>query len=61
MDNLSTRSHKLLVITPRIAPVGGTIFDVKSTLQLQESLCNELIFVVAVESGPESQLNHRGR
>ena len=45
----------MFVSTPQIAPIGGTIIEVKSTLQLQEVvLCNEnTVFVV--ESGPELQ------
>lgn len=36
LHELSTKSHKLFVSTSRIAPIGGTIFEVKHTLQLQE-------------------------
>ena len=35
LDILSTKIHKLLVSTPQIAPIGGTIVEIKSTLQLQ--------------------------
>ena len=33
-NRLSTRIHNLLVSTPQIAPTGGTIVEVKFTLQL---------------------------
>jgi hypothetical protein len=36
LDKLSSRIHQLFISTPRIAPIGGTIIKVKSTLQLQE-------------------------
>ena len=36
LDKLSTRIHILFVAIPRIAPIGGTIIEIKSTLQPQE-------------------------
>ena len=36
LDKLSTRIHILFVTIPQIAPIGGTIIEVKSILQLQE-------------------------
>jgi hypothetical protein len=49
------RIYKLFVSTPQNSPIGGTIIEVKSALQLQEVVvCNEkLVFVV--ESGPDLQ------
>ena len=35
VHKLLTRIHTLLVSIPRIAPIGGMIIEVKSTLQLQ--------------------------
>ena len=34
LDKVSTRSHIFVVSTPRIAPIGGTLIEVKPTLQL---------------------------
>jgi hypothetical protein len=37
-DKLSTRIHQLVVFTLRIAPIGGMIIEVKSSLQLQQRI-----------------------
>ena len=54
LDKLSTRIHKLFVLIPRIAPVGGMTMEVKSTLQPQVIVvCKwRLKFIVLVESEP---------
>ena len=60
LDKLATRIHILFVATPWIAPIGGTIFEVKSNLQLQEYLCvtkNDSWVVVKVGSNHD-HLSH---
>ena len=39
IDKFSIRIHISFASIPRIAPIGGTTIEVKSTLQLQEWLC----------------------
>ena len=55
-DNPSTRIHEVFVSTPHITPIGGTIIEVKSTLQLQKLLCvNKSICSCALYVGPKLQ------
>ena len=55
LDKLHTKIHILFVSAPQVTPIGGTVIDIKSILQLQEQLCKrKKIAVVVAKMG----LNH---
>lgn len=58
-DKLFTRIHQLVVFTLRIAPIGGMIIEVKSSLQLQQRiLCKWKKLEWWLKVGPKHNHNY---
>ena len=58
MDKLSTRIHKLVVFTPRIAPIGGTTSEIQPTLKTRRVNVHKLKKIVVSYASMNSPALH---